>query len=568
MSTYLYAIAAFLPILLVFYLIVGRQKSASVAMPMAWAVAALVAMLVWKNPLGYVLALSLQGAVIASNVLIIVFGAILLFHTLSQSGGMETIKLSFLDVSPDPRVQMIIVGFMFSAFVEGAAGFGTPAALAAPLLMLLGFPPLAAACVCLVFNTAPVPFAAVGTPINLGLQYLRGLVQNITAGGAAGLPYTGVESFNAVVGGWVTILFTPIVFLLMLFMCVFIARYFCQRKSLREGLAAWKFCLFAATAFVVPYLFFALAFGPEFPALLGSLIGLIPVVCAARRHLFTPGKPFAFLPREQWDDSWSGSVDVAKEADAQTGPLPGRLLSWTPYILVGLILVVTRLPEFGLKDLLNQFQLRFPAILGYQSVHASLPYLYSPGVIPFILVSLLTVLLHRMPVRKAATAWVQTAQNMRAPAIALVFAVAIVSIFRGSGVEDFTLNPDQLHSMPLCMATAVAQLTGHAWPLFASMVGGFGSFITGSNTMSNLLFAEFQWDLAAQLDLPRHLIIASQVVGGALGNMICVHNIVAVCAVVGLTGAEGIILRRNLVPFFACCTVVGLLTAALVAFSF
>jgi len=129
------------------------------------------------------------------------------------------------------------------------------------------------------------------------------------------------------------------------------------------------------------------------------------------------------------------------------------------------------------------------------------------------------------------------------------------------------LNPHSYPSMPLAMAKTVAAIAGNAWPMFASYIGGLGAFITGSNTVSDLLFAEFQWGVASQLDLPRQIIVAAQATGGAMGNMVCIHNIVAVCAVVGLSGMEGQILKRTVWPFLLYGAVVGLV-ATLMSFVF
>ncbi|MCO5195089.1 MAG: L-lactate permease, partial [Anaerolineae bacterium] len=164
-------------------------------------------------------------------------------------------------------------------------------------------------------------------------------------------------------------------------------------------------------------------------------------------------------------------------------------------------------------------------------------------------------------------AWSESIAKMKNPSIALFFAVALVAIFRGSGIANELLNPHAYPSMPLAMAKAVAGLAGNAWPMVASYVGGLGAFITGSNTVSDLLFAEFQWGVAAQLELPRQIIVAAQAAGGAMGNMVCIHNIVAVCAVVGLSGREGIILRRTVWPFLLYGIVVGIL-ASLMSFVF
>ena len=139
-------------------------------------------------------------------------------------------------------------------------------------------------------------------------------------------------------------------------------------------------------------------------------------------------------------------------------------------------------------------------------------------------------------------------------------AVALVSILKGSGVN--TAGPDgaALPSMPMAMALFASDVAGAAWPMLAAFVGGLGAFITGSCTVSDMLFGNFQWDMGGLLNYPalgKYIIVAAQGVGGAAGNMICIHNIVAVCAVLGMIGKEGIILRRTIWPFLLYCLVAG-----------
>lgn len=118
--------------------------------------------------------------------------------------------------------------------------------------------------------------------------------------------------------------------------------------------------------------------------------------------------------------------------------------------------------------------------------------------------------------------------------------------------------------MPLALAKTLAALTGEAWPALASYVGGLGAFITGSNTVSDLLFSQFQWDMATQLKFSKEIIVAAQAVGGGMGNMICIHNVVAVCAVVGLSGSEGMIIKKTFWPFLLYGIIVGIIACGLV----
>lgn len=563
MSIPVLALVALLPILVALILMVGMRWPSTRAMPLAWFVCALSAFSVWKLPIPYIAALSLQGIVVAIGVLIIVFGAILILYTLKQSGGMETIQYGMQNVSRDRRIQAIIVGYMFAAFIEGAAGFGTPAALAAPLLLALGFPPLAAAVICLVFNSFPVTFGAVGTPVLVGFKSLEPLVDAAVVSGVAGLGFTNFESFAKVIGQWATVMHGPMAIILPIFMLGFLTRFYGQNKSWSEGFAAWKFCIFSAVAFLVPYLLCAWILGPEFPSMIGGLIGLGIIVAGAKKGFCVPKETWDFGSQKTWPAEWTGTITTAETTEFK--PHMSQFMAWLPYVLIGIVLVLTRIPQLGLKGWLVAQKIPFNNILGY-NVSASIDYLYLPGT-PFILISILTILLHKMNGKAAAAAWTETIAKMKAPTIALFAAVALVSIFRGSGVADVALNPNNYPSMPLAMATAVAAMAGNAWPMLSSFVGGLGAFITGSNTVSDMLFGEFQWGVAEQLGLPRQLIVAAQGVGGAMGNMVCIHNIVAACAVTGLIGAEGMILKRTFWPFLLYGIVVGII-ASLMCFVF
>ncbi|BDV01547.1 L-lactate permease [Thermodesulfomicrobium sp. WS] len=559
------ALVAFLPILVALVLMVGMRWPSTKAMPLAWLVCALSALLVWQLPVGYIAALSLQGIIVAIGVLIIVFGAIIILYTLKYSGGMETIQYGMQNISRDKRIQAIIIGYMFAAFIEGAAGFGTPAALAAPLLLALGFPPLAAAVICLVFNSFCVSFGAVGTPILIGLKFLAPLVKEAADAATPGLNFTDFASFAKVMGQWVSLMHLGMIFILPIFMLGFLTRFYGQNKSWSEGFAAWKFCVFAAVAFAVPYVGLAWLMGPEFPSLIGGLLGLGIIVAGAKAGFCMPETVWDFGPQDRWDPEWTGSIQC--DTSCQFKEHMSQFRAWLPYVIIGLILVATRVPALGLKAWLSAQKIGFTDLLGYKGVSASIDYLYLPGTIPFTLVAILTIFLHGMSGDAVKKAWTESFAKMKAPTIALFAAVALVSIFRGSGVADAALNPNNYPSMPLAMAKAVAAFAGNAWPFLASYVGGLGAFITGSNTVSNLLFAEFQWGVAQTLALPRQIIVAAQVAGGAMGNMVCIHNIVAACAVTGLIGREGLILRRTFWPFVLYGVVVGIV-AGLMSFVF
>lgn len=571
MSVGILALLAVVPILVALILMVGLRWPSTRAMPLAFITSVILAMLVWKLSALQVGALFIQGTINAIGVLIIVFGAILIYYTLTYSGAMETIQAGMTKVSPDRRVQAIVIGYMFGAFIEGAAGFGTPAALAAPLLLGLGFPPLCAAVMCLVFNSFPVTFGAVGTPVIMGFASLKEI--GITAMAKVGLapaPIPGTEvdgtPFFKLIGETVTLMHGPMAFILPIFMLGFMTRFFGRNKSWKEGFAAWSYCILAGVCFAVPYFLVAWLAGPEVPSLIGGAMGLGLLVWLTKMGVCVPKGNWQFAPQAEWQPSWTGSIKASDVTEYKEHM--SQIMAWMPYILCGLILVVTRVPYFGLKQhMKGAVTLPWKDILGVKGVSASIDLLWLPGTIPFILVALITIALHGMSGAKVAGAWKTTCNKMVAPTIALIAAVSMVSIFKGSGMTTEVLaDGSTMPSMPLAMATICAAATGQAWPALASYIGGLGAFITGSNTVSDMLFANFQWDVAQQLGYnvkQSIVVVAAQGAGGAMGNMICIHNIVAACAVLGMIGREGDILKKTIWPFLLYSIPVGIVACIL-----
>jgi len=545
----MYAFMAFLPILVTIVLMAAFNWPAKRALPISWALSVVIALTLWQMDFQHVLGYSLFGVGKALDVLIIIFGAILILNTLKQSGAMATINNGFMGISKDRRIQAIIVGWMFGAFIEGAAGFGTPAALAGPLLVGLGFPPLAAAMVALIFNSTPVSYGAVGTPVAGAMSTITGNLNN------AGLDAAGVASFNLALAKWVSIphalvgIFVPLLGLCML------TKFFGKEKSIKGGLAAAPFAIFAGLAFTVPYSITAWTLGPEFPSLVGALIGLPIVLWAAKNNFLTPKTPWDFPEKSEWEEDWKSVLDTGDVGEAKM-PL---MKAWTPYALIALILVVTRIPALGLKGWLAAQTLVIPNIMGIEKLNYALQYLYLPGTVPFILVALITHVIHGMSGEQIKTAWTNTFKQITGAAIALVFGVAMVQLMLNSGV-----NAGGLDSMMTAMAKAAAGIAGAAFPFFSPFIGVLGAFISGSNTVSNILFASFQFETATILGMPQILIVTLQVIGGATGNMICVNNVVAACATVGAIGVEGKIIRRNFLPCVIYTSIVAIFVGLLI----
>ncbi|MGR3276721.1 L-lactate permease [Acaryochloris marina NIES-2412] len=542
---FLYSLVALIPIATVFLLLVVARRPASQAMPLSYLVTVGVALGVWRVPGVEVAASSIQGLVAATEILYIVFGAILLLNTLQESGAIATIRQSLLGISPDPRVQVIIIAWLFGSFIEGASGFGTPAVITVPLLVAIGFPAMAAVVAALIIQSTPSTFGAVGTPIIIGID-----------AGLDGVPAVNQQlvdlgltqpEYLTLIGQWAGVIHGVVGTFLPLVLVMVLTAGFGEGRSVLDGLRAWKFALFAGLAFTVPYTLTAYFLGPEFPTLIGGLVGLGIVIPAARRGLFTP--------QTLWDFSRES------EAVPLTNNLPKTMLTarqaWLPYGLLGVFLLLSRLEFLPIRKGLQSLSLTWTHILGTEVSAATRP-LYLPPTV-FILVVMITFFLHRMSMQLIQRAVMRTLPILQKTALALGSAVLMARVFINTGI-----NSAGLVSMPLALADGMATLAGQSWPFFAPMVGMVGSFVAGSVTVSNMMFALFQFGVASQIDVPTAVILGLQCVGASAGNMICVSNIVTAEATVGLAGCEGLLIRKVFFPTLYYLIFAGILGGLIV----
>lgn len=547
MPLFLMAILAATPIFLAAVLLVGFRLPAKWAMPIVYITAFCIAITVWQVSFTHIIASTIQGLFITFDILYIIFGAILLLNTLKHSGGITAIRAGFSKISNDRRVQVVIIAWLFGAFIEGASGFGTPAAIAAPLMVALGFPAMAAVMIGMMIQSTPVTFGAVGTPILVGV---KGGLENpeLTARLAAvGLNF---ENYLRIISAESAILHGITGTLIPLLMVMMMTRFFGRKKSWTEGLSIAPFAIFGGLAFTLPYTLTGIFLGPEFPSLLGALIGLGIVTFAASRRFLIPKDRWDFAPASEWKPEWVGKIEI--KLDELTDKKMSTALAWLPYVLVALLLVATRLPQIPLGNLLKSVTIKWPQILGTTITAVSQPF-YLPGTI-LVIVVLITSFLHKMKSRELKTAFVESSKILLGAGFVLIFTVPMVRIYINSGV-----NAIDLPSMPVAMAQWVAVNVGKIWPLFAPSIGALGAFIAGSNTVSNLMFSLFQFSVAERLMICGSMVVALQAVGAAAGNMIAIHNVVAASATVGLLGKEGATLRKTVLPTIYYVLLVGML---------
>ncbi|MFY0666035.1 MAG: L-lactate permease [Natronospirillum sp.] len=527
--TFMQFLTAAMPVISVFVLLVIMRLPATKAMPLSLLVSAVLALVVWQMPLLQVSAAVLEGLMVAASIVWIVFGAILLLNVLRETGAIEVIRSGFSHISPDRRVQVIIIAWLFGSFLEGASGFGTPAAIGAPLLVALGFPPLAAVVLALVADSSAVSFGAVGTPVIVGMG--QGLVGS-TPEQLQSIAMTAI-GIDILVAS-----FLPLIMVLIL------TRFFGAEKSWLPGLAIAPFAVLAGLSFTVPAYLVAWLLGPEFPSIIGALIGLALMSTLARYRILTPRKVWYFSAEDRIAMKSLVATHQLDEALGHTKHM-SLLRAWTPYILVAGLLVLTRIDALPLKAVLNSVVVAWQNILG-TDISASLAPLYLPGTV-FVLTAAIAAFVQSsaqagrwQPLQRATLV---SARTLVPTVIALATAVPMVRIFLQSGV-----NSAGLAAMPLELANLAANNLAGQWLFVAPLIGALGSFIAGSATFSNMMFASFQASVAGQVGLPETTVLALQLLGANAGNMICVVNVVAAASVVNLSGREGEIIRFTLVP--------------------
>ncbi|CCO45533.1 putative L-lactate permease [Vibrio nigripulchritudo SOn1] len=547
MSETLLALIAFSPIVVAAVLLVGLNWPAKKAMPVAFALTVAIALVFWDMSANRVIASVFQGLGITVSVLWIVFGAIFLLNTLKHTGAIATIRNGFTNISPDRRVQAIIIAWCFGSFIEGASGFGTPAAIAAPLMVAIGFPALAAVLMGMMIQSTPVSFGAVGTPIIVGVNKgldTHNISEALIANGSTWEAYlqqitSSVALTHATVGTLMPVL-----------MAMMLTRFFGKNRSWTEGLDILPFALFAGIAFTVPYALTGVFLGAEFPSLIGGLVGLAIVVTAAKNGFLVPKSKWDFESEDKWQAEWLGTLKI--ELDDNKGKPMSLVVAWLPYVLLAVILVASRVSA-ELKSLLQSVSLSFGNILGETGISTAIQPLYLPGGI-LVFVAFLAVLIQSRSATPLVKAFGESSKTLIGAGFVLIFTIPMVRIFINSGI-----NGADLASMPVTTANFAAGLVGEAFPALSATVGALGAFIAGSNTVSNMMFSQFQFEVAQTLSISSAVVVALQAVGAAAGNMIAIHNVVAASATVGLLGREGATLRKTVIPTFYYLVVTGVI---------
>jgi lactate permease len=492
-----YVFMAASPLLLIVLLLLALRRPLFVAAPITLVYTALLARLVWAEELAYMLGASIKGVLIAVDILLIIFGAVFFLQFLRRSGLIHSLEYYLCSVSPDHRVQTILLAWFFLSFIEGMAGFGTPMAIVAPLLVALGFPALLAVTLALIAVGTAVAFGAVGTTIRVGLADLP---THSVAVYAAGI--------NLVVG-----LFVPLVLTMVL------VRYSGKHEpgAIREMV---PFALFAGASLTVPY-FLASFLGKEFPSLVGPVVGLVVVTYAAKKGWL--------IPRRVW--RFGDGTEIQRESLGL-----GRTVA--PFVLfIGLLLI-------------GKFLLRHSWSISVAPDVTHKLMLFNPFM-AFTLTVLLYTLFYNIP-------W-SSLRESASTATKLLWRPTIVIFCISTFVQLMIFSGNNSSGLPGMLVMLTGWLATPLLPLISPFIGMLGAFISGSATVSNLLFANIQYQASQAVGINSQPILALQTVGAGYGNTIGLTDIVAVEATVGLRNEERSILKAVLLPCLFFLTLAGIM---------
>lgn len=503
------------PIVILIVLMTKKNSWPShLALPVVAILIYAIKLVYFKSDPNLINATVVNGLLSAWTPILITWGAIFMFKTMEAAGSMDVVRAWLNEISGNRVAQLMIIGWAFAFLIEGASGFGTPAALAAPILVGLGFNPLRVAMLCLVMNSVPVSFGAVGTPTWFGM-------------GELGLPQAqllAISRYSALIHT-AAALFIPLIALL----------YVADWKEVRGNLG---FVYLSIAVCVIPYAMLA-NINYEFPALLGGMIGFILSIVLARRGVG--------LTASTKDNGAAGpSVDYATLVKA-TFPLWGSVL----------VLLVSRIPQLGIQGLLTdttplaavtlgtfgEFSVSRALVLALRNIfgadsHWEFQTLYVPAFIPFFMIAFISFAVFRLKASVIRQLFTETSQRMANPIVALLGALVMVKLMMVDGEQ----------SIVIIIGGFFAGVAGTYWQYFAAYLGALGSFFSGSATISNLTFSGIQDSVAEQLNLNRTVILSLQSVGASMGNMVSINNIVAVCSILGIANREGTILVRTLGP--------------------
>jgi lactate permease len=507
-NVFLTALCAAIPMFFLFWALAIKRMKGHLATFFTLILTMLVAIFIFKMPIATTIAATAFGA---ANGLLplcwLIFFAVFLYNLIIRSGNFEIIKSSIATVSNDRRIQAILIGFCFSAFLEGTTAQGAPVAIAAAMLIGLGFPVLPAAIICLVGNTVPVPFGPVGMP-TITMSNVSGIDAGIVTASVG-----GVMCFYALI--------------IPVFMLVVMSGW----RATKEVLPV---CIVASITYIIPNWIVTQYMGPALPSLLAPLFSIVCVIF--------------FLKFWKPSTIWRFEGDASLEKAGQTNyPKRTTLYAWTPFILVTTFMVVWSTQWFKAFSKSMGVVIRMPG--GWPGldgmVYKVAPIVKAPEIYKaafafdmfaavgtaLLIVAVITMFLFKMKVSTFFQVFKETFGQLKFAMVTIICVLSIAHLSNYAGVT-FTMG----------LAFAA---TGAMFMVFSPFIGFVGTFLTGSVTSSSALFGNLQRVTAMQLELNPLITVTASMVGAVMGKLISPQSIAIATAATGLVGREGDILNKT-----------------------
>ncbi|WP_002144826.1 L-lactate permease [Bacillus cereus] len=523
------AAVALIPIIFFFLALAVFRMKGYVAGFITVVLTILVALFAYKMPFTMAMAATGYGFLYGLwPIAWIIIMSVFLYKISVKTGQFDVIRASVLSITNDHRLLVILIGFSFGAFLEGAAGFGAPVAITAALLAGLGLNPLYAAGLCLIANTAPVAFGAMGIPITVAGQV------------------TGIDPHKI---GQMAGHQLPFLSLFVPFFIVFLMDGF---KGVRQ---TWPALFVAGSSFAITQFITATFLGPELPDITSALVSLVSLSLCLK----------VWQPKEIYQSKEANSEVAATKAKSMPKLTVGKVVkAWSPFIILTVMVVIWSqsffkalfAPGGALESLVFKFEvpgLHNLVMKAEPIVNKPTPYeailkldILSATGTAILIACIISIFILKMSAKDAVATFKETLNELKMPILSIGFVLGFAFIANYSGLS-FTL------------ALALAG-TGGLFPFFSPFLGWIGVFLTGSDTSANALFSNLQAITAQQVGVSEVLLVAANTTGGVTGKMISPQSIAIACAAVGLAGKESDLFRFTLKHSLFFVTIVGIMT--------
>ncbi|MFH7804772.1 L-lactate permease [Acinetobacter haemolyticus] len=532
-NIWLSSLIALIPIIFFFLALAVFRMKGSVAGTITVILALLVSLFSYQMPVVMAFASMIYGFFYGLwPIAWIILGAVFLYKISVKTGQFDIIRSSILSITEDQRLQMLFVGFAFGTFLEGAAGFGAPVAITAALLVGLGFKPLYAAGLCLIVNTAPVAFGAMGIPI-------------IVAGQVSGVD---THEISQMVGRQLPFMVPIVLFWIMAIM-----------DGWRGVKETWPAVIVGGGSFALAQYLTSNFVGPELPDITAAIASLISLTILLK--FWQPKHIFRFADQDaNVDESAAQQLAAQKQ---QKYSIAQIAKAWSPFAILTAMVTIWSIKPFkdlfakdgALHDLVISIKVPYlhqliqkmppvvPEIKDYDAIY-KFDWISATGTAIFI-AAIITIIFLKMKPKAAVITFGETINELKVPiySIGMVLAFAFIANYSG---------------MSATLALALAH-TGQAFTFFSPFLGWIGVFLTGSDTSANALFSALQATTAQQIGVPEVLLVAANTSGGVTGKMISPQSIAIACAAVGLVGKESDLFRFTVKHSISFTVMIGII---------